>query len=69
MALTLSALSLVSISIHLQQHGLEGKGIIAREGSIIDATFVEAPRQCNDREQYKRIKEGQPPKNSTPTPP
>ena len=37
---------------------LEGKGLIAREGSIVDASFVEAPRQRNDREQNQRIKQG-----------
>lgn len=37
---------------------LEGQGIIAREGSIIDASFTEAPRQRNDREQNQRIKQG-----------
>jgi transposase, IS5 family len=40
---------------------LEGKSIVAREGSIVDATFVEAPRQRNDREQNQRIKKGERP--------
>lgn len=40
---------------------LEGKGIIAREGSIIDASFIEAPRQRNEREQNQRIKQGERP--------
>lgn len=40
---------------------LEGKGLIAREGSIIDASFVEAPRQRNSREQNQRIKGGERP--------
>lgn len=40
---------------------LEGKGIIAREGSIVDASFVEAPRQRNNREQSQRIKQGERP--------
>ena len=40
---------------------LEGKGIVAREGSIIDASFVDAPRQRNDREQNQRIKQGERP--------
>ena len=38
------------------QH-LENKSLIAREGSIIDASFIEAPRQRNDREQNQRIKQ------------
>jgi len=40
---------------------LEGKGLIAREGSIVDASFVEAPRQRNDRDQNQRIKQGERP--------
>lgn len=40
---------------------LEGKGLIAREGSIIDASFTEAPRQRNDREENRRIKQGERP--------
>jgi IS5 family transposase len=32
-------------------------GIVTREGSIIDATFVEAPRQRNSRDENKKIKE------------
>ncbi len=40
---------------------LAGKGIVAREGSIIDASFVDAPRQRNDREQNQRIKQGERP--------
>lgn len=40
---------------------LENKGLIAREGSIIDASFVEAPRQRNDREENHRIKQGERP--------
>ena len=49
---------------------LEGKGLIAREGSIIDASFIEAPRQRNDRDTNQRIKQGErAPRSSTPTPP
>ncbi|MEI9895167.1 MAG: transposase [Chthoniobacter sp.] len=40
---------------------LEDEGLIARAGSIVDASFVEAPRQRNDREQNRRIKEGERP--------
>ena len=49
---------------------LEGKGLIAREGSIIDASFTGAPRQRNDRDTNQRIKQGErAPRSSTPTPP
>jgi IS5 family transposase len=33
-------------------------GVMAREGSIVDATMVEVPRQRNSREENKMIKEG-----------
>ena len=38
---------------------LEEHGLIAHEGKIIDASFVEAPRQRNKREENQQIKEGQ----------
>ena len=38
---------------------LEEEGILIKEGSIIDATIVEAPRQRNSREDNNQIKEGQ----------
>jgi IS5 family transposase len=37
---------------------LEEKKVITYSGSIIDATFVDAPRQRNNREENKTIKEG-----------
>jgi len=40
---------------------LEAAGMIAKEGSIIDASFVDAPRQRNTREQNRQIKEGKRP--------
>jgi transposase, IS5 family len=40
---------------------LEDKGIVAREGSIVDASFVDAPRQRNERGQNQRIKQGERP--------
>ena len=40
---------------------LEGQGLIARAGSIVDASFVEAPRQRNERDQNQRIKQGERP--------
>ncbi len=39
---------------------LAGQGIIAREGNI-NASFTEAPRQRNEREQNQRIKKGERP--------
>jgi IS5 family transposase len=40
---------------------LAGEGLIAREGSIVDASFVDAPRQRNSREENARIKNGERP--------
>jgi len=37
---------------------LSGEGIITRKGSIVDATFVDVPRQRNTRTQNQEIKEG-----------
>jgi IS5 family transposase len=37
---------------------LQGLGVVKREGSLIDATFVEVPRQRNSREENKTIKDG-----------
>ena len=41
---------------------LEQKGLIAHEGTIVDATFVEAPRQRNHRDENQAIKDGRIPK-------
>jgi IS5 family transposase len=38
---------------------MERKGLITRSGSIVDASFVEAPRQRNSREENERIKSGE----------
>ena len=40
---------------------LERKGLIAKEGSIIDASFVDVPKQRNSRDENKQIKEGKRP--------
>ncbi len=40
---------------------LEEHGLIANEGKIVDASFVEARRQRNTREENRAIKEGRPP--------
>lgn len=38
---------------------MAGKGLVFTEGKIIDASFVEAPRQRNTREENKKIKDGE----------
>ena len=40
---------------------LDAVGLVMREGSIVDASFVEAPIQRNSRDENKQIKEGKPP--------
>jgi len=41
---------------------LEDKGLITREGSIVDASFVDVPKQRNSREENQSIKDGEVPK-------
>ena len=38
---------------------LEDKGLFVNEGKIIDASFVEVPRQRNRREENEKIKQGE----------
>ena len=38
---------------------LEEEGLISHNGTIIDATFVDVPRQRNNRDDNKKIKEGE----------
>lgn len=38
---------------------LEHRGIITHKGTIVDATFVDAPRQRNSRDENKQIKSGE----------
>lgn len=40
---------------------LTGEGLIAKEGTIVDASFVDVPRQRNSREENAEIKEGKRP--------
>jgi IS5 family transposase len=40
---------------------LEAKGMFARKGQMVDATFVEVPRQRNSREDNAKIKAGEVP--------
>ena len=40
---------------------VEKAGLILHEGSIIDASFVEVPKQRNSREENEKIKAGSPP--------
>ncbi len=42
---------------------LDEQGIITRKGSIVDATFVDAPKQRNSREDNAKIKKGEIPED------
>ena len=42
---------------------LEAKGIITHKGTIVDATFVDAPRQRNSRKDNQAIKDGETPED------
>ena len=47
---------------------LEDRGIITHKGTIVDATFVDAPRQRNSRDENKKIKNGEIPEEWEKTP-
>jgi len=44
---------------------MEEIGVITRSGSLVDASFVDAPRQRNSRDDNKKIKEGEIPEEWT----
>ena len=39
------------------------EGLIAKSGNMIDASFIDAPKQRNSREENKKIKEGETPED------
>ena len=47
---------------------LESLGLIAHRGRIVDASFVEVPKQHNSRDENEQIKKGQVPENFTQNP-
>lgn len=55
---TLTNMGLVSMLFDLFSEELQRLGLIVNEGKIVDASFVEAPRQRNSREDNARIKSG-----------
>jgi IS5 family transposase len=54
---------------HTFPDSLQQIGLFIQEGKIVDASFVEIPRQRNTREENKQIKEGQVPKEWQEKPP
>ncbi len=47
----------------LFEEQLEKEGLITHKGSIVDATFVDAPRQRNHHDENKKIKNGEIPED------
>lgn len=64
--LTESGLVLSLFSLFIQE--LEKLNLIINEGKIIDASFVEVPRQRNNRDENAQIKAGQTPESFTQNP-
>ena len=58
----LTKAKIIDTLFSLFQERLEQAGLISRSGSIVDATFVEAPRQRNTPEENEQIKAGSIPK-------
>ena len=57
----LKALGLVEVLFARFDDQLARRGYVAKTGQMIDATFVEAPRQRNSREENAKIKAGETP--------
>jgi transposase, IS5 family len=55
----LKALNLIDVLFARFHEQLAAQGYVARAGQMIDATFVEVPRQCNSREENAKIKAGE----------
>ena len=64
----LTDLDLVEALFDLFIKELESLNMIVNEGKIIDASFVEAPRQRNSKEENTQIKSGEIPKSFTDNP-
>jgi IS5 family transposase len=52
-------LELVDVLFDLFKTKLEELGLIVHEGKIVDASFVEVPKQRNSRDENKQIKDGE----------
>lgn len=58
---TLTKANVIRDLFDLFQAQLEEAGLITRTGTIVDATFVDAPRQHNDHDENDAIKQGKVP--------
>lgn len=59
----LTEMKMVTVLFERFHEQLKAKGYIAKAGQMIDATFVEVPRQRNSREENALIKSGETPKD------
>jgi len=59
----LAAYNLMKPLFKLFLKEIRDKGIIGKKGRIIDASFVDVPRQRNTKEENEKIKEGATPEN------
>ena len=59
----LSKANLSSVLFDTFTHKLMENGIVAKEGSIVDASFVKVPVQRNSREENRHIKNGEIPQS------
>lgn len=64
----LKELKLVEVLFAKFHEQLASRGYVARAGQMIDATFVEVPRQRNSREDNAAVKAGEPPEAWKDTP-
>jgi transposase, IS5 family len=60
---TLTKLNLIEQLFVILDKQLDKDGIIVHKGKIIDASIVEVPKQCNDRQEIEELKEGNIPEN------
>lgn len=60
---TLSASGVEKDMFVLFAKQMEAQGVITRRGSIVDASFIEAPKQRNNREENKDIKQSKIPED------
>jgi transposase, IS5 family len=56
-------LNIVDVVFDLFLKELEQLGLVVNEGKIIDASFIEVPKQRNSREENKQIKNGERPES------
>ena len=61
-------LGLIDSIFNLFIKELEKLNLIVNEGKIVDASFIEVPKQRNSRENNKKIKEGETPESFTKNP-